>query len=439
MFDWKRINLVARREIKMRLGTNSFRWSLILQVVAVALLAMSPVFIAKFTGGDDGPATEHILVVDQADANSVELMGATLELLGADSETQYDVSASESPDAAREAVDSDDADAAVIVTRGDVQLEFTIITSSGDAQSGLAQMLVGASNSLAVADQIEQSGMSAAEVQQVFTAPALQVTAADPEAAADTNDDEDLNEIVNTIVAYVATILIFIFIMIYGQWVSQGVVEEKSSRIMEIMLNAATPRELLAGKVIGIMVSALIQFVPMMLTLGIVASLQKPIGSLLGVPEEDLFNIDLGAIAWSSAGWFLLYFALGYLLFGAMYAGIGSLVSRQEEVATAVAPMTTVMMVGYFAALLSMSNPDGMIARIFFIFPGTAPFVAMLRLVAGNPEWWEIALSIGLLLITILVAMMFAARLYRVGVLMYGQPPKISEIFKLRNAEGVAR
>lgn len=440
MFDWKRIKLVAQREIKTRIGTNSFRWSLILQVVIVALIAMSPVLIARFTGGnDDGPVSEHILVVDQADSNSVELFDATLDILGADSDTQYEVAAGESPDAVRDAVERDDADAAVIVTRGEVELEFTVITSSGDAQSRLAQMLVSASSSLALSDQIEQSGMSAEEVQQVFTAPELQLTAANPEAASNENGDEELTDAINSVVAYAGTILIFIFVMIYGQWVSQGVVEEKSSRIMEIMLNAATPRDLLAGKVIGIMVSALIQFVPMMLTLGIVASLQKQIGSLFGVPEEDLFNIDLGAIAWSTAGWFLLYFMLGYLLFGAMYAGIGSLVSRQEEVATAVAPMTTVMMVGYFAALLSLSNPDGMIARIFFIFPGTAPFVALLRLVAGNPEWWEIALSIGLLLVAIVLAMIFAARLYRVGVLMYGQPPKISEVFKLRNAEGVAR
>lgn len=439
MFDWKRVKLVAQREIKTRMGMKSYRWSLILQVVVVALLAMSPVLIAKFTADDGGPVTENVAVVDEADANSVQLFDTTLDLLAGDSETTYEVSEGESAESVRNAVENDDADAGVIVTRGDSGLEFTIITSSGDVQSDLAQILVGASSAIAQADQIGQSGMTSAQVQNVFTAPELTVTAADPEAAAESDDDEGIRDAVNTAVAYIGTIMIFIFIMIYGQWVSQGVVEEKSSRIMEIMLNAATPRDLLAGKVIGIMVTALLQFIPIMLTLGIVGSLQKQIGSLFGVPEENLFNIDLGAIAWSTAGWFLLYFMLGYLLFGAMYAGIGSLVSRQEEVATAVAPMTTVMMVGYFAALVSLSNPDGIVARIFFLFPGTAPFVALLRLAAGNPAWWEIVLSIALMLVAITIAMLFAARLYRVGVLMYGQPPKITEIFKLRNAEGVVR
>ena len=438
MFDFKRVKLVALREISTRISTNAFRWSLVLQLVVVVLLAMSPVLIAKFTAGDDEPVTEHIAVVDEADSNSVDLFENTLVILAGDSDTTYDVTRGESADAVRNAVDSDDADAGVIVTRGEDGLEFTIITSSGDAQSGLAQILVGASGAIAQADQIEQSGMSATQVQNVFTVPEMNVTAANPDAALE-SDEDGITDAINSVIAYVGTIMIFIFVMIYGQWVAQGVVEEKSSRIMEIMLNAATPRDLLAGKVIGIMVSALLQFIPMLLTLGIVASLQTQIGSLFGVPKEDLFDINLGAIAWSSAGWFLLYFMLGYLLFGAMYAGIGSLVSRQEEVATAVAPMTTVMMVGYFAALLSLSNPDGLVARIFFIFPGTAPFVALLRLIAGNPAWWEIALSIALMLVAIVLALMFAGRLYRVGVLMYGQPPKVTEIFKMRNAEGVAR
>ena len=437
MFDWNRIKLIAAREIRTRVAMKSYRISLLVQVVIVALLALSPILIAKFTSDDEGPTTESILVVDYADVDAALLTEASLDILAVDSDTSYDVAIGESEEAARSAVDTGDVEAALIVNRTADDLAFTVVTSSGDAQSGLAQLLISASSVIAVQDKIEQTGLSAADVQQVFAPPPMEITASDPGAT--TTEDEEVANIVNYVVAYASTIVIFMFVVIYGQWVSQGVVEEKASRIMEIMLNAATPRDLLAGKVMGIMITALMQFIPIALTVGIIGSLQTQIGSLFGLDESQLFNIDFGAIAWSSMGWFLLYFTLGFLLYGALYAGVGSLVSRQEEVSTAVAPMTTVMMVGYFAALMSLQNPDGLVARISYIFPGTSVFVAMLRLVSGNPEWWEIALSIGGLLVAIVLAMLVAARLYRVGVLMYGQPPKISQIFRLRSIQGVAR
>lgn len=436
MFDWKRIQLIAGREVKTRVAMNSYKLSLIVQVLIVAIIAMSPVFIAKFTGGDDGPTVRNVAVVNATDIDAVTGLDAALQLLAADSNTTWELAEVGSEEEARTQLENGDIDAAVLINPEGEELAFTILTESGDPQSSTEQTLISAASSLSVSHSIEQSGLTQSEVSEVFAAPALQITQADPEAEA---EDEGIGDIVNYVIAYASTIVIFIFVVMYGQWVAQGVVEEKASRIMEIMVNAATPRDLLAGKVIGIMITALMQFIPIVLTAGIIGSMQKQIGSLFGVPEDQLFDINLGAIAWSSMSWFLLYFILGFLLFGALYAGIGSLVSRQEEVGTAIAPMMTVMMVGYFAALISLSDPDGPIARIAYLFPGTSVFVAMLRLVMGNPEPWEIAVSIGGLIIAIVLALLLAARLYRVGVLMYGQTPKITEMFKIGKMEGVSR
>lgn len=437
MFDWNRIRLIASREIKTRVSTRSYVVSLIVQVVLVALLALSPIIVARFTGGDDGPATEHVAIVDLADVDAAAGLKPTLQALTADTSIVFDLVDAATEDDARDLIEAEEADYAIVVQKQDGKLDAVILSESGDVQDTTTQMLMAATNAMAIQYQIDQSGMSAEEVQQVFAAPPLEVVNADP--AAESSDDDGIGDIVNYIIAYAATILIFIFIVLYGQWIAQGVVEEKASRIMEIMVNAATPRDLLAGKVIGIMATALMQVVPIALTAGVIASFQSQIGKLFGVNEDDLFNIDLGVIAWSSMGWFVLYFLLGFLLFGALYAGVGSLVSRQEEVSTAVAPMTTVMMIGYFAALMSMSDPDGMVARIAYLFPGTSVFVAMLRLVNGNPQPWEIAVSIIGLVIAIVLALMLAARLYRVGVLMYGQAPKFSQIFKLGGMQQVSR
>lgn len=437
MFDWNRIRLIASREIKTRVSTRSYVVSLVVQVVLVALLALSPIIVARFTGGDDGPTTEHVAIVDLADVDAAAGLKPTLQALTADTNIVFDLVDAATEDDARDLIEAEDADYAIVVQKQDGKLDAVILSESGDVQDTTTQILMAATNAMAIQYQIDQSGMSAEEVQQVFAAPPLEVVNADP--AAESSEDDGIGDIVNYIIAYAATILIFIFIVLYGQWIAQGVVEEKASRIMEIMVNAATPRDLLAGKVIGIMATALMQVVPIALTAGVIASFQTQIGKLFGVNEDDLFNIDLGVIAWSSMGWFVLYFLLGFLLFGALYAGVGSLVSRQEEVSTAVAPMTTVMMIGYFAALMSMSDPDGVVARIAYLFPGTSVFVAMLRLVNGNPQPWEIAVSIIGLVIAIVLALMLAARLYRVGVLMYGQAPKFSQIFKLGGMQQVSR
>lgn len=436
MFDWKRIQLIAGREIKSRIKARSFLWSLIVQTVIVALIAISPILIAKFTSDDDGPVERTVAVVNSSDVDAVTGLDAGLQVLSDGTNTTWTVAEATDEDA-RAQLEDGEIDGVILVAPEGDQLSFTILTDDGDPQGSVEQTLIAAASSISVSNSIEQSGLSDAEVSQVFAAPSLQITPADPDTA--TESDDDAADIVNYVIAYASTIVIFLFVMIYGQWIAQGVVEEKASRIMEIMVNAATPRDLLAGKVIGIMITALMQFVPMVLTAGVIASLQEPIGKLFGVEADQLFDIDLSGIAWSSIGWFTLYFILGFLLFGALYAGIGSLVSRQEEVATAVAPMTTVMMIGYFAALLSMNNPDGTIARVAYLFPGTSVFVAMLRLVTGNPEPWEIAVSIIGLVIAIVLALLMAARLYRVGVLMYGQAPKISEIFKIGKMEGVTR
>ncbi|MCA9833148.1 MAG: ABC transporter permease [Thermomicrobiales bacterium] len=435
MFDFQRIRLIARREIGTTFQKKSYRIGLLLQVIIVALLAMSPIFIAKFTSNDDSPREQKIGVVDTTGSDVSTTLGYTLQMLDGDNTDTYALSTLTDESSARAAVENDDVDAAVVATREDGEMTFRIITSDGDVEDSLAQLLMTATSSVAVADRVQQAGLTQSQASQIFTAPDMDVTTTNSASG----DDEDVNNVVTYVIAYASTIVIFLFIIMYGQWISQGVVEEKASRIMEIMVNAATPRDLLAGKVIGIMITALAQFLPMVLTVGIIASLQKQIGRLFGVKPEQLFDINLGSIAWSFIGWFTLYFILGFLLFGALYAGIGSLVSRQEEVSTAVAPMTTVMMVGYMSALLSMSNPDGMVARIAYLFPGTTVFVSMLRLVSGNPAPWEIAVSIIGLLIAVVLAMLFAARLYRVGVLMYGQRPGFKSLFTLRGMQEVSR
>jgi ABC-2 type transport system permease protein len=437
MFDWSRVWLIARRELTRRFKQRSYRWTTIIQVVIIALLALAPVLIAKYgPDNSDSDSASAVVVVDDADANLGTLMPLYLDAVGEDLPL-IEVETADTADAARQMVDDGDAEAALIATRdADGQLAFDLVNEDGEASSVDSQRIIAAASVAVMQDRIESSGLSATDVQEVFTPPSVTVTSATGENSG--ADDDEIN-FASYIIAFLATILIFMAVVLYGQWIATGVVEEKSSRIMEIMVNAATPRDLLAGKVIGIMLAALCQFGPMLLVGGVLFGLQPQIADLFGVDVGEVLDIDFGAVSVTAVGWFLVYFLLGFVLYGSLYAGVGSLVSRQEEVSTAIAPMSMVMFLGYFAAITTLSSPDAMIAKVAFLFPLTSPFVAVARILLGDPPASEIALSLALLVVAVFGAMWLAGRLYRIGVLMYGQRPGFKTLLRMGRMQQVAR
>jgi ABC-2 type transport system permease protein len=138
-------------------------------------------------------------------------------------------------------------------------------------------------------------------------------------------------------------------------------------------------------------------------------------------------------------GFFLLYFLCGFVLYGSLYAGIGSLVSRQEEVSQAIAPMMTFMMIGYFGAFFVLGAPDSAVAKWLMIFPLTSPFSALPRILLGDPGTGEIVLSVLLLVFAAALGVWLAGKLYRVGVLMYGQRPSWKSLLRMGRMQQVAR
>jgi ABC-2 type transport system permease protein len=275
-------------------------------------------------------------------------------------------------------------------------------------------------------DRFARLGVDEQEFRQAYTPPDFQQV----EASTNGDTESGAEEGARYAIAYVFALVSYMAVMLYGTWVAQGVVEEKSSRIMEIMINAATPRDLLAGKVLGIGMAAMTQLVPTIALGGIVLSLQKRIAEQFDIANDSILSIDFGGLSLQSGGWFLLYFTFGFILYAALYAGIGSLVSRQEEVNQAIAPMTTVMIGSFFGAIFTLGAPDSTVAKILSIVPFTSSTTMVPRIILGDPASWEIALSLILLVSTAVVCVLVAARIYRVGVLMYGQKPKLRAVFQ---------
>ena len=438
MIDFKRVRLIAMREWWTRLRQRSFQLTTLFQVLLLLVGACIPAIIA-IVSDDDGPSVSTILVIDQTDANVVDrLQPYVASSETTDTETNSDNVFLEASDAdteaARSEVDEGNVDGALIVTRVEADdLAFTFINETGESSAAVDRVYVGAS-AIALEDRLGRSGVPESEFDAALAPPVFSLQGLDP---LDIGDDA-VDDGPQLAIAFVFTVLMFIAIMLYGTWVAQGVVEEKSSRIMEIMVNAATPRDLLAGKVIGIGLAGLTQLLPMLLIGGVTFALQRRIVEAFGGDLDQLPNVDFGAISVTAIGWFLVYFLLGYVLYSAMYAALGSLVSRQEEVSQATSPMMTLMFVGYFGSIFTIGTPDSLVARVLSIVPFTSPFVMVPRLVSGNPAAWEVALSLVLLAVTLVLAILFAARVYRIGVLLYGQKPSWKAVFS-KSLEQAAR
>lgn len=430
--DLTRIRLIAMREWWTRLRQRSFQLTTLFQALLLVVGACIPAIVA-IVADDDGPSTVSVTVADRTDANVQERLESYLA--GTDSGGDALVLTASDADAGmvRQQVDDGEVDSALLVDRDGVdELVFTIVNEDGESTSSVERMYAGLA-AIAVEDRLARSGLAASEFESALAPPQFVLEGVEAAGAGEAEDDGP-----KFAIAFVFTILMFLAIMLYGTWVAQGVVEEKSSRIMEIMINAATPRDLLAGKVLGIGLAGLTQLVPMMVLGGIAFALQRRIVDAFGGDVDQLPNVDFGAISVTAIGWFLVYFLLGYVLYSAMYAALGSLVSRQEEVSQAVSPMMTLMFVGYFGSIFTIGMPESLAARVLSIVPFTSPFVMVPRLVSGEPAAWEVILSLALLAVTLVFAILFAARVYRIGVLLYGQKPSWRAVFS-RSLEQAAR
>lgn len=420
--DFSRVWLIAKREWFQKIKQRPFLIATIVQIVVVLALILAPPIITKVFGDDGGSSADTVIVRNTSDDTGiVDELNATVTSAGLGEQIRFEAGDANA-DPARLL---DNADGVLTVSRaGDGSLAFAYVNDDGD-QNQTVLLTRAAVSDLALEDNLTRLGLSAEEAQQVRATPQMDVASAGGEAATD-----DTEQGFRYGVAYVSALVMYMAVMVYGLWVAQGVVEEKSSRIMEIMINAARPTELMFGKVIGIGLAGLTQLLPVLVIGGIGLFSQERLADALGVEGGSFSGIDFGALSVELVGFFLLYFLFGFMLYAALYAGIGSLVSRQEDVSTATTPMTFAVVIGFFAALYTLGSPDSLVAQVVSIFPLTSPMSMVPRVLLGNPATWEIVLSVVLLVVAVYLAGLLAARIYRIGVLMYGQRPSLKAVFK---------
>jgi ABC-2 type transport system permease protein len=245
----------------------------------------------------------------------------------------------------------------------------------------------------------------------------------------DSGKETETSADVATAIGMIFTFLIYMFIFAYGAMVMQGVMEEKNNRIIEVMVSSVKPFDLMMGKLIGIGLVGLTQFalwgalIAGFFVLSITAL--DGVGGIVGSIIPLLASGNILEVCL----YFILFFIGGYLMYASLFAAIGAMVNSQEDTQQYMMPITIVILFALYTGIYSAQNPDGPLAFWASLFPLTSPIVMMTRLPYGV-LWWQLVLSLGLLVITVILIVRLAAKIYRVGILMYGKKPTFKEVVK---------
>ena len=248
-----------------------------------------------------------------------------------------------------------------------------------------------------------------------------------------------LNEI-KIAIGFASGYLIMMFIIIYGNMVMRSVIEEKTNRIIEIIISSVKPFKLMMGKIIGTSLAGILQFLiwivlGSLLMFAVSSMFEIQTGGTAATPEmmnemqaylHEIWNLPLATISIS----FLVYFIGGFFLYSSIYASIGAAVDSETDSQQFLLPIILPLMLGVYVGFFTVINdPHGTVATVFSMIPLTSPIVMLMRLPFGVPLW-QIILSVTILFATFFLVVWFAAKIYRIGILMYGKKPTYKEIFK---------
>ncbi|MHA4851583.1 ABC transporter permease [Rhodococcus sp. MSC1_016] len=377
------IGLVARREFLTQVGKKSF---LISNVIILLAIIGGIVAYSLFSGGGDDRAKIGV-VGDQALAPVLVATGDAVA-------TPVEVTAIDSEQAGRERVENGDLDV-VLIPGADGSA--TAVTES-EIGSGLRAVIDGAVLQRAQAEALTAQGVDPAQLAEEAGKAVVTVDALDP-------PDPEKGQRVALSVAVV--VLLYMQIMMFGMYVAMGVVEEKSSRVVELLLSTLRPLQLLWGKVIGIGAVGLLQLA----AYGVAG-----VGAGLATGTLTVTGTALGVLV-GTLGWFVL----GFAFFAVLYAAAGSMVSRQEDVNATASPLMVLIVIMFFSAFSSVSDPDGTVSNVLSWIPPFSAILMPLRIAAGVASPTQVVATVALMLAVTAALSVLAAKIYQRSILRIGK------------------
>jgi ABC-2 type transport system permease protein len=375
------VRTVARRELVERFRDKSFAISTVLTILILVAIIVIPRLVGS------GRPTYQVGTV----GSSAAALGRLVEQ-GA-GPAGFTVRLSAVPDRAA-------AEQAVLSGRLTAVLLDNQVLVKTSLPDRLSALLAGTSQAAGAAQRLIEAGVPPQTVREALSTPPVAVHALRPQSRAHQE---------NRGIAFAGILLLYGQLVTYGIWVASGVVEEKSSRVVEVLLAAIRPRQLLSGKVIGIGLLGLFQLVLIGIA-GIVAAIS--VGAL-----------HLHASAWLVLGQVLVWFLLGYAFYATAFAGSAATVSRQEDLQNAITPLNLLIIGSFFLAFTALNNSTSTLARVASLIP--------VRWAGGEVAGWELALSFGLMLVALVLLIRVASRLYERSVLLIGAKVRIRDILRM--------
>jgi ABC-2 type transport system permease protein len=306
-------------------------------------------------------------------------------------------------------------DALLVVSVDDKQLPKAVYYANTIADSDTPSVLMQALQQLKTSLATAKIGLKQEQIAQLYEPVPFQKVALEKNA----KTEEELNEARSLV--YVLLFAMYMFVLMYGSMIAAEVATEKSSRVMEILVSSVSPIKQLFGKIFGVALLSLTQFV-IFLIIGL--------ASLKSSGQELWKFLGFGHLPVSTFVYAIVFFLLGYFLYATLFAVLGSLVSRVEDVQQMNAPVTILVIAAFMIAMFGLNSPESSFITATSFIPFFTPMIMFLRVGLLPVPFWEVALSFVLLIATIGLLAFFGTKIYRGGVLMYGKSASLKDIKK---------
>lgn len=407
----KQFGKILRFELKSYIKNKAFVGVTVFLMVLIAVVMFLPRIISLFQAGDSvaDPGTLPVMLVKAEDPEQAELVRQSF----ASAFVGYDVQVTGEDTAyIKEQILSGNAECAFAMTGPTSYVYYVENLSMYDSNQAVAGEVL---QRIYQMNAMVGSGMTPEQVGEVMNIPV-------------TGQTEMLgkDQMENFFYTYIMIFALYMVILLYGQMVAMNVATEKSSRAMEVLITSANPTSMMFGKVLASCIAGLVQLTAIFGSALLLYNVNKPYWSGNGV-VDSLFDIPPELF-----GYMLVFFLLGFLIYAFLYGAIASTVSKLEDINTAVQPVTFLFLFGFMAVMFSMTsgNVDNMLMKVCSYIPFTSPMAMFTRICMSTVAWYEIALSILILVGSTVGIGVLSAKIYRVGVLMYGTAPKLGSILK---------
>ncbi|MAH86167.1 MAG: hypothetical protein CNE38_01510 [Rhodothermaeota bacterium MED-G12] len=438
--NFSKIWLIIKREYKTRVQTKSFMLSTFLTPLLILGIIGLLIFIT--VSSTDNEAPKQVIVIDET--------GRMFEPLRQLNANRYiPISASQSVDQIRDLIMEDELDGYVFFDQTFLS-EGTPATFVHNGSGGITFFESLRSD---VRDVTRQIRLEDNEVSEEVIAIFEERPALENRRLNETGVDEQSNAFLSSIGGILIGVFIFIGLFGYGAILMRSVIEEKTSRIVEIITSSVKPIELMLGKLLGVCLVALTQFSLWIATYAGVTILAAPVaqffinqrmgdlqnsliavdakGTAANVPSDiDLSFLEQFSIDPLFILYFFVFFVLGFLMYSSIFAAIGAAVDSEQDSQQFMTPVMLPIFLGYMLNFRIAEAPDSTLAIMASLFPLTSPINMVTRMLVSNVPFWEVILSILLLILSLIGMLLLAARIYRTGILMYGKKPTFKELYK---------